>query len=254
MSAFDLSQLLWPDASQRRQPQHPVKLRDRFGGGVAYIAGDRVGITHTLSQTQSANPGIALGEREIIPSPATGVPTILGSSAGSHVLVFRLRAASLYWWYYINIGDLSLAFTPHHSNYSNEAIIYDGSFRRSGFVFTWDRFTTLVVRFTPGETSFFADGLKYNSQGRTEISGIWQYREQNLEGTTPPRQSLLGWFPGVFYDAECLRISEEPYSALFEHAVNVGFDYPSGGGPITLNSLDVVPGSTTARFTVSVTR
>lgn len=257
MSAFDLSQLLWPDASQRRQPQHPVKLRDRFGGGVAFIGPDRVDRPEALS-SQITNPRrIVLGEQAVAAKPNTA--SRLGDSGGSHVLVVRLRkdpdAFEAAWTYFLNTGGVALAFTPYHSDYGYRALVYDGAVRDSNFSFSKTALSTLVIRFLPGETAFFANGIKTAALGRTAFSGTWEYGNQYLQGPTPDL-ALLAWVPGVFTDAECTRISDEPYSALFEPVESIGFDFPASvAGPITLNSLTASNiTSSGARFTVGLTR
>ena len=254
MSAFDLSSLVWPDAAQRRQPQGSVKLRQAFAGGVAFIGANRIDAPEILPQKSVANPGIFCGEREVNASP-TSTPTFLGSSSGSHIIVVRLRGTPAgYWNYWLSVGSTSLALSPSHSNYNYRFVAYDGTFRDSGITIPTDYYATVVVRFSPGETAFFTDGVKANSTGRTEKSGTWQWYD--VAGNYLHYQSLLAWVPGAFSDADCIRISDEPYSALFEPVQQVGFDFPaSAGGAITLTGL--IMGNFTssgARATVGITR
>lgn len=258
MSAFDLSRLLWPDASLRRQPQHAVKLRDAYAGGVAFIGPDRVDYPETLS-SQVANPRrVILGEQAIAAKPSTS--TRLGDAGGSHILTVRIKRGidgieAGGWTYFLNVGSISLAFTPYHFDYGNRALVYDGTLRDSNFVLSDTSLSTLVIRFLPGETTFFVNGTKTATAGRTVVAGTWEYGNQYLEGKVPDL-ALLAWVPGAFTDADCIRISDEPYSALFEPIYPVGFDFPAGvvGAP-TLTSLTMSAfTSSGARATLGITR
>lgn len=254
MSAFDLASLLWPDVSQRRQPQHAVRLRDGYAGGVAYIGAHRIDTPQSLPQVTVLNPGVDNGERCVNAEPITNNDIELGPAGVSHIIVVRIRPISYgSYWYYLHAGGFACAFSPYHSSVGNRCHIYDGTTRDSNVVLPTDRFSTVVVRFLPGETAFFIDGVKTSSAGRTVSNNTWYYGAQAITGTQPV-QSLLAWIPGDFSDSECARISDEPYSALFQPRAQIGFEFPAAG-PITLNSLTISNiTSSGARATLSITR
>ena len=239
MGAIDLSHLLWPDSSQRRQPQQTVKLRDRFSGGVVYIGESRIDAPDRLRQEPPDIQQIDCGELAISPTPVAVNDNYLGPADVDHALVFRLRIPTFgSYWYYITGSVGTLTFTPYHSSYGDQALVYDGGARTAGVKLPADRFATVVVRFSGAETAFFVDGVKTSSSGRIVSSGaIWYLKAFNLTGTAP-KQSLLAWLPGTLSDAECIKISEEPYSSLFEPSMAIAFDFPASiAGPISWSSL-----------------
>ena len=230
MGALDLSSLLWPDADVRRQPRHPVKLQDAYAGGVAFIGPMSISAPVTLPETSPANPAISVGESIINARPPNTNGVKLGASDGSHLLVARLQVTNRTGYFYpYTSNGIALAFAPFHSGYGGRAIVYDGTVLDSGVVLPAERFATVVLQFLPGQTAIFIDGSKAAVGGRTVSNDTWKY-QLGPDAGGAVNQSLLAWIPGVFSDAECIRISDEPYSALFEPIAQVGFDFPAASG------------------------
>lgn len=234
---LDISSLLWPDAQTGWQPQALPALRDQYkSAAIAYIGGAPVSSGDAL---MSEAEGLSLGERMIRPVPSfSSTGRLLGFMGTSFAVVIRIRLPSspLYWYYYLSDGAAAAVFTPYHSSAAaGRAIFYDGvAARDSGITVPQDRYTTIVMRFTPTTLAWFADGVK-TAESSFSPSNTWmEYRAYNLEGTVIPEQSLLVGIQRFVSDDACVALSNNPYRELFAAPVGIWHDYAIAGGAPTL--------------------